>query len=196
GDGALTGGMAYEALNNIGHSKPDLLIILNDNGRSYQPTVGGLAAHLAHLRLSPGYHNFKGNVEDTLRRLPLGGGIASFARRVKNATKQLIAPQVVFEDLGLLYSGPINGHDVADLERAFRLAKGLKGPVVVHVHTQKGQGYGPAVADEVEQFHSVPTFDVTSGRPTKKAAVSYTEVYAEAICEIAEQRQDLVAITA
>jgi 1-deoxy-D-xylulose-5-phosphate synthase len=195
GDGALTGGMAYEALNHIGHEKPDLLIILNDNGRSYQPTVGGLARHLAHLRLSPGYHHLKGNVEDALRHLPLGGGIADVARRVKNATKQLVAPQVIFEDLGLLYSGPIDGHDIASLERALHLARGLKGPVLIHVMTQKGNGYGPAVEDEVDQFHSPGPFDVISGEPVKKPYM-YTNVFADALCEIAAERPDVVAITA
>src|SRR5438309_4108260 len=117
GDGALTGGMAYEALNNIGHEKPDLLGVLNDNGRAYQPTVGGLATHLSRLRLSPGYHNLKADVEDTLGRVPLGHGLARVISRLKNAAKQLVAPQVVFEDLGLLYSCPVDGHDGAELER-------------------------------------------------------------------------------
>ena len=197
GDGALTGGMAYEALNNIGHEKPDMIIVLNDNGRSYQPTVGGLATHLARLRVSPGYHNLKADVEDTLERVPLGHGLARVISRLKNAAKQLVAPQVVFEDLGLLYSGPVDGHDARELERVFTLARGLKGPVVIHVLTQKGQGYGPAVADEVEQFHSLSgPIDIESGQPTRQAPTMYTSVFAETMCELAAARPEIVAITA
>ncbi len=196
GDGALTGGMAYEALNNIGHSQPDLLIVLNDNGRSYQPTVGGLARHLSRIRLSPSYRRVKADVQESLERIPrFGRALADLAKRTKNAAKQLVAPQTIFEDLGLVYSGPIDGHDIAAIERALRSAARLGGPVVVHVVTEKGHGYGPAVSDEIEQFHSVKSFDVGTG--AQKAPLrDYTSVYAEALCEIAENRPEIVAITA
>jgi 1-deoxy-D-xylulose-5-phosphate synthase len=196
GDGALTGGMSYEALNYIGHAQLDMLIVLNDNGRSYQPTVGALHRHLARLRLSPRYRSLKASVQGGLEGIPgIGRRLAAFTRRTKNAAKQLVAPQTLFDVLGLTYAGPIDGHDLEAVESALAAASRLRGPVVVHVVTEKGRGYPPARADEVEQYHSVKAFDPESGLQ-KPGPLDYTTVFAEALCEIAESRPDVVAITA
>ena len=196
GDGALTGGMAYEALNNIGHLKPEMVIILNDNGRSYAPTVGGMAENLGHLRLSPRYEAAKDAAGMALRSLPAVGHSAyETARRMKNSLKQLVAPISMFETLGLKYGGPIDGHDLQAVEKALRDAAQIRGPVVVHIVTNKGQGYGPAVADKVDKFHGVSTFDPDSGLFAKKAA-DWTDIFGAALCEAAEADPRIVAITA
>ncbi len=198
GDGALTGGMAYEALNNIGALRPDLVIVLNDNGRSYAPTVGGLANHLARLRLDPRYEAAKAGIGDFLSGLPRVGEPAhEVARRLKTGMKQLLAPQVVFEDLGIKYSGPIDGHDQVAVERALELARRLTGPVLVHVTTEKGRGYGPAEDDEIDKLHSVSAAPVAAV-PTRPVArkLSYTDVFGECLCALAETDPTLVAITA
>jgi len=196
GDGALTGGMAYEALNNIGQLKPEMVIILNDNGRSYAPTVGGIAENLGHLRLSPRYEAAKGAAGVALRSLPAVGHSAyETARRMKNSLKQLVAPISIFETLGLKYGGPIDGHDLQATEKALRDAARIRGPVVVHIVTNKGQGYGPAVADKIDKFHGVSTFDPGSGAAVKKAP-DWTDIFGEALCEAAEADPTIVAITA
>jgi len=196
GDGALTGGMAYEALNNIGQLKPEMVTILNDNGRSYAPTVGGIAENLGHLRLSPRYEAAKDAAGTALRSLPAVGHPAyETARRMKNSLKQLVAPISIFETLGLKYGGPIDGHDLQAVEKALRDAARIRGPVVVHVVTNKGQGYGPAVADKIDKFHGVSTFDPDSGTAAKKG-IDWTEVFGGALCEAAESDERIVAITA
>jgi 1-deoxy-D-xylulose-5-phosphate synthase len=196
GDGALTGGMAYEALNNIGQLKPEMIIILNDNGRSYAPTVGGLAENLGQLRLSPKYEAAKDAAGSMLRGLPVVGDSAyDTARRMKNSLKQLVAPHSIFETLGIKYGGPIDGHDVRDVERALRDAARYRGPVVVHVVTDKGHGYGPAVDDSIDKFHGVSTFDPENGT-FKAKTTSWTDLFGEALCELAERDPRIVAITA
>jgi 1-deoxy-D-xylulose-5-phosphate synthase len=196
GDGALTGGMAYEALNNIGQLKPEMVIILNDNGRSYAPTVGGLAENLGQLRLSPKYEAAKDAAGTVLRGLPVVGDSAyDTARRMKNSLKQLVAPHSIFETLGLKYGGPIDGHDVRDVERALRDAARYHGPVVVHVVTNKGHGYGPAVDDSIDKFHGVSTFDPENGA-FKAKTTSWTDLFGEALIEAAEKDERIVAITA
>ena len=196
GDGALTGGMAYEALNNIGQLAPDMIIILNDNGRSYAPTVGGIAENLGQLRLSPKYEAAKDVAAQALRALPAVGHSAyETARRMKNSLKQLVAPTSLFETLGLKYGGPIDGHDVAAVEKALRDASRYAGPVVVHIVTNKGHGYGPAVADKLDKFHGVSKFDPDNGSfPTPSP--TWTDVFGEAICELASSDPRVVAITA
>ncbi|MGI8847152.1 MAG: 1-deoxy-D-xylulose-5-phosphate synthase [Candidatus Dormibacteria bacterium] len=196
GDGALTGGMAYEALNNIGQLKPEMVIILNDNGRSYAPTVGGVAENLAQLRLSPRYEAAKDRTGRTLRAIP-GVGEQTFAaaRRVKESLKQLVTGSSLFETLGLKYGGPIDGHDIEALERALRDAAAYRGPVVVHVVTDKGHGYGPAVSDEIDKFHGVSTFNPNDGAFAAKAA-SWTDLFGDALLEAAERDTRIVAITA
>jgi len=196
GDGALTGGMAYEALNNIGHLRPELIVILNDNGRSYAPTVGGIAENLGQLRLSPTYEAAKDATGRTLRHLPLVGDSAyQAAKRVKESLKQLVSTTSIFETLGLKYGGPIDGHDIPALERALRDAASYHGPVVIHVVTNKGNGYAPAVHDEIDKYHGVSTFNPQDGSFGTKAA-SWTDLFGEALLEAAEQDSRVVAITA
>ncbi len=196
GDGALTGGMAYEALNNIGHLHPELIIILNDNGRSYAPTVGGIAENLGQLRLSPTYEAAKDATGRTLRHLPLVGDSAyQAAKRVKESLKQLVSTTSIFETLGLKYGGPIDGHDIAALERALRDAASYRGPVVIHVVTNKGNGYAPAVHDEIDKFHGVSSFNPRDGS-FAAAAPSWTDLFGDALLEAAERDPRIVAITA
>ena len=197
GDGALTGGMAYEALNNIGHRKTPVIIVINDNGRSYAPTIGGLAQHLAQQLtvLNPSYHRTKSRVDRVLRRVPAGDKAIEAARRLKESIKELVSPRTFFEYLGIKYSGPIDGHNIADIERTLRQAKRLDIPVAVHVITTKGQGYGPAEEDEIDHLHGVSAFDVLTAKPLSRK-VTYTDVFGEALVAEAEREPKLVAITA
>ena len=155
GDGALTGGMCWEALNNIAAAKNPLVIVVNDNGRSYAPTIGGLADHLATLRLNPGYEKVLDLVKDSLAKTPLvGGPLYEVLHAVKKGIKDAVAPQAMFEDLGIKYVGPVDGHDIAAVESALRRAKSFGGPVIVHAVTRKGYGYQPAEDDEADCLHS------------------------------------------
>jgi 1-deoxy-D-xylulose-5-phosphate synthase len=199
GDGSLTGGVALEALNLAGHRKPDMLVVLNDNGRSYQPTVGGLAGHLAPLRLHPGYETLKRGVEETLGRVPLvGDGMVEAAKRVKEGAKALVASRVVFEDLGWQYAGPVDGHDLQALERALDHAMRVPGPVLLHVVTQKGRGYKPAEDHDEDKLHSLGAFDPETGQPLPRSAdeVQFTSVFGQALLEEARRHPELVAISA
>ncbi len=197
GDGALTGGMAWEALNNIAGSDRPMVIVVNDNERSYDPTVGGLANHLATLRTTKGYERFLEWGRRVLDRTPVVGRPAfETLHGLKKGVKDVVAPQGMFEDLGLKYLGPVPGHDRAAVEQALRRAKRYPGPVLVHVLTQKGRGYPPAEQDEADRFHGVGVIDPVTGRPTGKAATSWTSVFSEEMCDIATQRPDVVAITA
>ena len=197
GDGALTGGMAYEALNQIAHLQPpNLVIVINDNGRSYAPTVGGLARHLSQLRVDPRYERMKEEISRLLRDLPLVGTTADQAAyRVKEGLKQLLQPSTIFESLGIKYAGIVNGHDEAALEEVLIRAKKLHEPVVVHVVTEKGHGYSPAVDDEVDKLHGVPAFDPLTGRP-RSTELKYTDVFGEALMTAAAKRPEVCAITA
>jgi 1-deoxy-D-xylulose-5-phosphate synthase len=197
GDGALTGGMAYEALNQIAHLQPpNLIIVINDNGRSYAPTVGGLARHLSQLRVDPRYERIKVEISRLLRDLPLVGSTADQAAyRVKESLKQLLQPSTVFESLGIKYAGVVDGHDEAELESVFSRAKKLRSPVVVHVVTEKGHGYGPAVDDEIDKLHGVGAFDPLTGRP-RSTDLTYTDVFGEALMAAATRRPEVCAITA
>ena len=197
GDGALTGGMAYEALNQIAHLQPpNLIIVINDNGRSYAPTVGGLARHLSQLRVDPRYERIKEDISRLLRDLPLVGAAADQAAyRVKESLKQLLQPSTIFESLGIKYAGFVDGHDELALEEVLSRAKRLRAPVVVHVVTEKGHGYGPAVEDEVDKLHGVSAFDPLTGRP-RTTELTYTDVFGEALMTAATRRPEVVAITA
>ena len=198
GDGALTGGMAYEALNQIAHLQPpNLVIVLNDNGRSYAPTVGGLARHLSQLRIDPRYERMKEEVSHRLRDLPLLGAQAEEAAfRFKESVKQLLQPTTVFDSLGLKYAGPVDGHDIDALEDLLRRAKRLKAPTVIHVVTEKGRGYGPAIDDEIDKLHQVsPLSDPLTGRP-RTSDLTYTNVFGEALMSAVSRHPDVVAITA
>ena len=197
GDGALTGGMAYEALNQIAHLQPpNLVIIINDNGRSYAPTVGGLARHLSQLRIDPRYEKLKVDVSSLLRDLPLVGPKAEMtAYRLKESMKQLLQPSTVFESLGIKYAGIVDGHDQAKLEDVLVNAKRLREPVIVHVVTEKGHGYGPAVEDEIDKLHGVSAFDPLTGRP-RTTELTYTDVFGEALLATAQRHPEVCAITA
>jgi len=198
GDGALTGGMAWEALNNIaaGHDR-NVVIVVNDNGRSYAPTIGGLADRLASLRLQPGYERVLEAGKDTLRRTPVvGRPIYTGLHALKAGMKDAISPQALFSDLGLKYFGPVDGHDVAAMESALRRARHFGGPVIVHAVTRKGCGYPPAENDVAEQMHSPAAFDPETGLPTGPASVGWTSVFAEEMVALGHARPDVVAITA
>ena len=198
GDGALTVGMAWEALNNIAADKSlPLVLVVNDNERSYAPTIGGLAEHLSTLRTTQGYEQFLDWGKHTLRRAPVVGGAMERALHgVKKGIKDVVAPQGLFEDLGLKYIGPIDGHDSAALEAALRRAKAFGGPVLVHVLTQKGRGYEPARQDEADQFHAVGVINPETGLPFEIAGRSWTDEFSDAMVEIGAERRDVVGVTA
>jgi 1-deoxy-D-xylulose-5-phosphate synthase len=198
GDGALTGGMAWEALNNIatGRDRP-LVIVVNDNERSYAPTIGGLAHHLSTLRTTRGYERFLEWGKSALRRGGPPGRLAFEALHgVKKGIKDVVAPQGMFEDLGIKYIGPVDGHDVGELEHALRRAKAFGGPVIVHAITRKGNGYAPAENDETDRFHATGVIDPRTGRPVVAAGASWTSIFADEILRIGERREDVVGITA
>ena len=198
GDGALTGGMSWEALNNIAASEDrNLVIIVNDNERSYSPTIGGLATYLATLRVTRGYEKFLDWGKEVLTNTPVvGNPIYETLHGMKKGIKDIIAPQGMFEDLGLKYVGPIDGHDLAAMERALTQAKEFGEPVLVHVITEKGKGHQPAVADEAEKFHAVGIVDPETGAPLGKSAKSWTDIFSEELIAVAEEREDVVALTA
>ncbi|HEX6515253.1 MAG TPA: 1-deoxy-D-xylulose-5-phosphate synthase, partial [Nocardioidaceae bacterium] len=197
GDGALTGGMAWEALNNIAanHDRK-LVIVVNDNGRSYTPTVGGLANHLTTLRTNPRYEQVLDLVKRRLNGVRgVGPAVYDALHAVKKGMKDALAPQGLFEDLGLKYVGPIDGHDRRAVEQALTQAKRFGGPVIVHVITKKGFGYDAAERHEADQFHSPGPFDVATGVEKPKGR-TWTDLFAEEMLALGEERQDLVAVTA
>ncbi|MGW4298198.1 1-deoxy-D-xylulose-5-phosphate synthase [Streptomyces sp. NPDC004376] len=199
GDGALTGGMAWEALNNIAAAKNrPLIIVVNDNERSYAPTIGGLANHLATLRTTDGYEQALAWGKQVIRGTPIVGKYVYEALHgAKKGFKDAFAPQGMFEDLGLKYVGPIDGHDIGAVESALRRAKRFHGPVLVHCLTEKGRGYAPALADEADHFHTVGVMDPLTCAPlTPSNGPSWTSVFEDEIVRIGEEREDVVAITA
>ena len=198
GDGALTGGMSWEALNNIASSdERNLVIVVNDNERSYSPTIGGLATYLSTLRVTRGYEKFLDWGKEVLAKTPVvGSPIYETLHGVKKGIKDIVAPQGMFEDLGLKYMGPIDGHDLEALDRALLQAKEFGEPVLVHVITEKGRGHHPAVADEAEKFHAVGVVDPQTGAPLAKSSPSWTSVFADELLQVGRERQDIVAITA
>jgi 1-deoxy-D-xylulose-5-phosphate synthase len=197
GDGALTGGMAWEALNNIATTDRPLVIVVNDNERSYAPTIGGLAHHLSTLRTTRGYERFLEWGRSALQRGGAPGRLAYEALHgMKKGIKDVVAPQGMFEDLGLKYLGPVDGHDVAALEHALRRAKAFGGPVLVHAITHKGHGWAPAENDEADRFHGIGILDPGTGLPIAAAGTSWTSVFADEIADVADERPDVVGITA
>jgi len=194
GDGALTGGMCWEALNNIAAAKDrSVVIVVNDNGRSYSPTIGGLANHLASLRLSPSYERVLDLVRDTLVGAPLYDALHG----IKKGLKDAVAPQGLFEDLGLKYVGPVDGHDEPAMESALRRARDYGGPVLVHCVTRKGFGYGPAEADEADCLHGPGSaFDPVTGQLLSAGGRKWTKVFSEEMVRLGAERPDIVAITA
>ena len=198
GDGALTGGMSWEALNNIApEQKRNLVIVVNDNTRSYSPTIGGVATYLSTLRVTSGYEKFLDWGKEVLHKTPVVGvPIYETLHGMKKGIKDIVAPQGMFEDLGLKYMGPIDGHDIAAMEKALHQAKEYGAPILVHAITEKGKGHSPAVADEAEKFHAVGVIDPETGEPLSKSGTSWTKVFAQELVEIGKLRTDIVAITA
>ena len=198
GDGALTGGMSWEALNNIAAAKDrNLVLVVNDNERSYSPTIGGVATYLSTLRVTQGYERFLDWGKEVLHKTPVvGAPIYETLHGVKKGIKDIVAPQGMFEDLGLKYLGPIDGHDFLALEKALAQAKQFGEPVLVHVITEKGRGHQPAIEDEAEKFHAVGVVDPATGVPVTKSARSWTKVFSDELVEIGSERPDVVAITA
>lgn len=197
GDGALTGGMCWEALNNIACAERGIVIVVNDNGRSYAPTSGALAAHLVELRLTPWYERVLARAKGLIDRVPLfGPWMYVFLHSVKVAMKDAVCPQAMFGDLGLKYVGPIDGHDQRAVEHALRRAKNFGGPVLVHVITHKGKGYDPAESDDLEKMHTIGVIDAQTGRARKAAERGWTAVFSEVLMEHAAKNSKVVGITA
>jgi 1-deoxy-D-xylulose-5-phosphate synthase len=197
GDGSMTGGMAFEALNNLGHSGRQVVIVVNDNGRSYAPTIGKLTESLARLRLDPRYVKRRAMVERLLADVPVVGetlqrGLDSAAA----AVREMLEPPVFFETLGVRYTGPFDGHDIEGMESALRHACTYDGPIVVHVLTQKGRGYGPAEQDEEKHLHDTSVFDPETGEPRRRSAPSFTTAFSEEVVRLGDDDERVVAITA
>ncbi|MGL4991362.1 MAG: 1-deoxy-D-xylulose-5-phosphate synthase [Sarcina sp.] len=197
GDGALTGGMALEALNDIGYNKTKMIIILNDNQMSISKNVGGLSAHLNKLRQDPNYNKLKADINATLSNSNVGKNIAQSLNKIKDSIKQLIVPSMIFEDMGLKYFGPIDGHNIKELDEVLSLAKAIDGPVVIHTITQKGKGYNFA-EENPNKFHGVGPFDYSSGEMVKisKTKQNYSNAFGDAMINIAKENENIVAITA
>ncbi|WP_131738192.1 1-deoxy-D-xylulose-5-phosphate synthase [Actinomadura roseirufa] len=199
GDGALTGGMCWEALNNIaaGTDRP-VIIVVNDNGRSYSPTIGGLASHLADLRVTQGYEHALDLIKKTVPKAPVVGAVAYEALHgIKKGLKDVLQPQAMFEDLGMKYVGPIDGHDEDAVEHALRRARGFGRPVIVHCITSKGRGYAPAENDAEDCMHGGGAFDPATGRPVPKGGgPGWTSVFGAEMVAIGRERRDVVGITA
>ena len=198
GDGALTGGMAWEAINNIAVDKDlPLTIVVNDNERSYAPTTGGLADHLATLRTTKGYERFLDWGKNALNRTPVvGGAMYETLHGVKKGIKDIVAPQGMFEDLGLKYLGPVDGHDEQAVEQALRRARAFGGPVLVHVITQKGRGYAPALNDEADRMHGIGKINPETGLPFEVSGRIWTDEFNDELVAIGKERDDVVALTA
>ena len=196
GDGALTGGMAYEALNNAARMKRNFIIVLNDNNMSISENVGGMSSYLNGLRTGDGYNDLKKNVAGALERIPGGQQMINRIKRTKNGIKQLFIPGMLFENMGITYLGPVDGHDIRKVQRALLEAKRLDHAVLVHVLTKKGKGYAPAERNP-SKFHGVDPFDIATGKPLqKKEHPSYTDVFSRALCRLAQKDEKIVAVTA
>lgn len=196
GDGALTGGMAYEALNNAASLKSNFIIVLNDNEMSITENVGGMSSYLSGLRTASAYTGFKMDVTKALNRIPgIGPGMVDAMRKTKSSIKQIIIPGMLFEDMGLTYLGPVDGHNIPQLIKTFQEAKRFEGPILVHVLTQKGRGYEPAMRHPA-RFHGVGPFDVKTGLPVGKSNLTYTDVFSTVMRKMGDRRKDVAAVTA
>lgn len=197
GDGALTGGMAYEALNNAARMKKNFITILNDNKMSISENVGGMSRYLGGLRTGAGYNDLKKNVADTLERIPVvGGRMIDKIKRTKNSIKQLFIPGMLFENMGITYLGPVDGHNIPALCKVLKEAQKLDHAVLVHVLTKKGKGYEPAEKNPAH-FHGVSPFDIKTGKPlAEKKYPTYTDVFSKKLCQLGETHPELVAVTA
>ena len=197
GDGALTGGMAWEAINNIATSKRPMVIVVNDNGRSYSPTIGGVAHRLATLRTTRSYERVLSVGKRMLKATPVvGQTLYGAVHGLKKGVKDMVAPQGLFEDLGVKYIGPVDGHDEQELEFALRLAKEFPGPVIVHAITEKGHGYAPAESDEADRFHGIGIIDPDTGKPLSISGPTWTSAMSDELVQLGRDRRDVVAITA
>lgn len=197
GDGAFTGGLAYEALNNASHLEKNFIIVLNDNNMSISENVGGMSSYLNGIRTAKVYNSLKKGVTSTLNRIPgVGSHIVSGIHKTKNSLKQWLVPGMLFEEMGITYLGPVDGHDMKKLYRIFREAQKMQHSVLIHVLTEKGKGYAPAEKNPAK-FHGIAPFDIVTGELKKaKTKDSYTDVFAKALCKEAEQEEKLAAITA
>lgn len=193
GDGALTGGMAFEALNHAGHLKTDMIIIFNDNEMSISPTVGGLSQRINRLRMARTYNRFREDARELATRF--GARAVQLARRVEDSARTLFVNGMLFESLGFRYFGPVDGHDIHGLITAFNRAKNIEGPIIVHVLTQKGKGYRFAEEDPT-RFHSASPFDISTGKSLKEKKATYTDAFSSALVKLAEEDEQIVAITA
>lgn len=196
GDGSLTGGMAYEALNNASRLTTNFIIVLNDNNMSISENVGGVSKYLNNIRTAESYQGTKKGVYDTLLNIPMGNAMVNTIRKVKNSVKQLVIPGMFFEDMGITYLGPVDGHDVKGLVKVFKEAKRVKGAVMVHVITEKGKGYEPAVRHP-SRFHGTDPFEIETGLPAKPRNVAnYTDIFSTVMCKLGNRNEKVVAITA
>lgn len=196
GDGALTGGMAYEALNNAASLKSNFIIVLNDNEMSITENVGGMSSYLSGFRTASAYTDFKMDVTKALNRIPgIGPGMVDAMRKTKSSIKQIIIPGMLFEDMGLTYLGPVDGHNIPQLIKTFQEAKRFEGPILVHVLTQKGRGYEPAMRHPA-RFHGAGPFDVKTGLPVGKSNPTYTDVFSTVMRKMGDRRKDVAAVTA
>lgn len=196
GDGALTGGMALEALNDAGWSKTKMTVILNDNEMSISKNIGGINMLLSKLRTKRSYHKSSDAVKKVMLKIPvIGDSIVKIVQRVKRSIKQLIIPKMFFEDIGFRYLGPVDGHDIAELERMLRISKQLDGPVLIHVLTKKGKGYSIAEQNP-DKFHATGPFDIDTGKSKKEKKKDYSKVFGNKLVEIAKKNDKIVAITA
>lgn len=196
GDGALTGGLALEALNNAAENQSNFIIVLNDNNMSISPNVGAISSLLTGIRGDNAYRDINDNVKSSLKKIPVyGDKIVSQVQKAKSGIKQLFLPGMKFEDMGITYLGPVDGHDIGKLCKLFKIAKKMNTSVIVHVITEKGRGYEPARL-KPEKFHGVSPFDVVTGKPVAAAKTSYTEVFSRKICDMAQKDNRIVAITA
>lgn len=197
GDGALTGGMAYEALNNAAHMKKNFIIVLNDNNMSISENVGGMSKYLSGLRSGAGYNELKRQVSETLLKIPVvGAGLVEKISRTKDSIKQLVIPGMLFENMGVTYLGPVDGHDIRAMVKTLKEARRMDHAVLVHVLTKKGKGYAPAEKNP-SRFHGIDPFDIATGKSLKeKVYPTYTDVFSREICQLAETNPHLVAVTA
>ena len=196
GDGALTGGMALEALNHAGSSKTNLIVILNDNEMSISKNVGGISLFLSKARTRKVYTKSSVYIKKVVQRLPrFSNKIINVVKRIKYSIKQLFIPNMFFEDLGFKYFGPINGHDIEKLEDILKICKGMNGPVLIHVVTKKGKGYKPA-EENPDRFHSASDFNIATGKSNKEKAKDYSKAFGDKLIELAEKNKNIVAITA
>ncbi|APC41009.1 1-deoxy-D-xylulose-5-phosphate synthase [Clostridium estertheticum] len=196
GDGALTGGMSFEALNDIGFRKTKMIIVLNDNQMSISKNVGGMSKYLSQFRIDPTYNRIKKEINSTLRKIPnVGDGMINSIQKIKNGIKQVVVPGMLFENMGITYLGPIDGHDIKEVSKVLKLAKKTDGPVIIHVITKKGKGYKFA-EEQPNKFHGVGPFNPSNGELCSSHKESYSEAFGDQIVTLAKENKNIVAITA